>query len=144
MAGIVLLAGAAAWGVAGLGGLVIAIAGTDALTALLPPLSIDRDALGRTVVALAIACLGLALAHAVVAIGLRRDADWARSAGTLLAGLLFAAFVAGAAAAMTSGAAGTMAGIIAGGTGAAALLLAAAYGAAALDLVGQVRARGRG
>ena len=144
MARIVLLAGAAAWGVAGLGGLVIAVAGTDALTALLPPLSIDRNALGRTVVALAIASLGLSLAHAVVVIGLRRDADWARSAGTLLAGLLFAALVAGAAAAITSGAAGTMEGLAATGTGAAALLLAAGYGAAALDLVGHVRARGRG
>jgi hypothetical protein len=144
VARVVLLTGTAVWGLAGLAGLAIAGAGTDALTALLPPLSIDRDALARTIVALAIACLALGLAHAVAARGLRRNNDWARTAGTLLAGLLCAVFVAGAAAAITSGAAGTMHSLAATGTGAAALLLAAGYGAAALDLVGQVRAGGRG
>lgn len=143
MARTILLIGAGVWALAGVAGLALAVVGTDVLADLLPPLAIDRDALGRTVVTLAVTALGMSVAHLVVIGGLARRRPWAWSAGTLLAGMLAAASLAGVAAAITSAAAGTMelAASVASAVG--TLLMTIGYAWAAARLVGDIRSRSR-
>jgi hypothetical protein len=137
----ILLLGAGLWAVAGLAGLGLAMAGVGALVDLLPPLSIDDAALGRTVAALAILCLGVAACHAVLALGLGRGHRWARSGGVLLAATMAVAFVGLAIAALTSGAAGTMDVVASVPSALGALTVAATYGLVGVTLIGSLRAR---
>lgn len=120
MARAILLLDALAWSGAALAGFAVGAVGADRLERLLPPLSIDADALGRAVTAVAVALLAVAVAHAVVWIGLRGNGRWAWSAGVLLSSTLAMLFVALTAVAITS---------LVAGTAAAAPLVAGAIGA---------------
>ena len=81
MARTILFVGAVGWLVVAAAGLGVALAGRHALLAALPPLAIDADALGGALTVIAVAGLGVAVAHAGVLFGLRRGRRWARSAG---------------------------------------------------------------
>lgn len=141
MARAILVAAAVGWILLGLGGIGLALVGTDAVRGVLPPLAIGADALSRTVAALAIAALVLGVTHAVIGVGLGRGTGWAASAGLLLCGVSIGGFVTLATAALTAGAAGSMvpAGALAAAAG--ALLVAAGYGVAASSLVHRLRGR---
>jgi hypothetical protein len=138
----ILLTAGALWLLVAVAGSGVALVGVDRLLGLLPPLAIDADAVAGTVAALAIAAALVGVAHLVIAGGLRRDRSWAFSAGILLAAGAAVAFLALAAAALTSGVAGTMTTIGAVGAAIGAALAAAAYGVAAAALVGRMRTGG--
>ena len=137
----ILVAGAAAWMVAGMAGLTAALIGIEAVEAMLPPLAIGPEALARTVAALAVAALVVALVHVAVLAGLVRGRSWGASAGVLLCGVSVAGFVALAAAGLTAGMAGSMAAPAAVAVGIGSLLMAAAYAAAGSALVRRLRSR---
>lgn len=139
MARAILLVAGILWLIAGAAGIGVAIVGVDGLLALLPPLAIEADAVSRSVTALAIASALIGFVHLVVADGVRREREWALSAGILLAAGSAVAFVALAAAALTSGAAGTMSGVGAIGGAIGAALAAGCYGVAGASLVHRLR-----
>ena len=143
MARLVLAVGAATWLLGALSAMGIALAGTDRLAALLPPLAIDGGALGGAVVAVG-GVLGLAgLAHVGVMLGLRAGHRRALSAAILLCGLCCAVFVALAGAAFASAAAEPSMATLLLGAGAAAVLAAIAYLLATVRFIGEVAARAR-
>ena len=135
MARAVLAAGSALWLAAGLSGLAVATVAAEAVQALLPPLSIDTDALRGAVVAISIGAIAVAACHLAVLAGIRRRRRWGTAAGVLLAGLIgmtlfaLAAAAAASAAATPAAAPGLLAGMVAAG------LAAACYGLAAARLV---------
>jgi hypothetical protein len=137
----ILLVAGILWLIAGAAGIGVAIAGIDGLLALLPPLAIGADAVSRSVAALAIGSALVGFVHLVVAAGVRRDRDWAVSAGILLAAGASVAFAALAAAALTSGAAGTMSGGAAIGGAIGAAMAAGVYGAAGASMVHRLRSK---
>lgn len=102
MARGILLAATILWSLTGLAGLVVAAVGARALLAALPPLEIDVDALGGAITAVGAVVLGVAVMHGIVLAGVRRHRRLALAAGTLLSALLLVAFLASAAAAVTS------------------------------------------
>lgn len=142
MARAILLSATVAWFVAAFAGLALVLVGLEALDAVLPPLSIDTDALARTVVALALGAFVIGVVHSAVVIGLIRRWGWATSAGILLAGVSLAAFLTLAAASLTAGAAGSMAVAASLGAAVAALVAAGAYGAVGIGLARRLRAGG--
>lgn len=139
MARAVLAAGSGLWLVAGVSGLAVATVGAEAVQAVLPPLSIDTDALRGAVVAISIGVTAVAACHLAVLAGIRRRRRWAWTAGVLLAGLiamtLFALAAAAAASAVATPAAapGLLAGMV------AAAVAGACYGLAAARLVADRR-----
>ena len=139
MARIVLVAGTALWGLAGLLCLGLAIGAAEAILSLLPPLAIDADAVGGAITAFALAFLLLGAAHGVVLLGLRRRHPLAQSAGILLAGVMASGLVALAAAGAVSAArqSASIPMLLLGV--AAALLGAIGYAIAAVHLVGERR-----
>ena len=139
MARSVLLAGGIAWLVAGLSILGAAAFAADRLLQLLPPLTIDADALRGAATAMAIGVLLVGLAHVSVLLAMRAGRRGADSAGVLLAACLTALLVAISAAAATSAVAtperavAFIIGALAAGIG------AVAYGFAAALLIGELR-----
>lgn len=135
----ILVMGAVIWLLAGGVGIVLARLGVDRLLAVLPPLSIDADAVGGALTAIAVALGLIGLAHVAVLIGLRRRGPFARTAGVLLSAVLSVACLALAAAAVASAvrdassAAALLAG--AGGAGVAAMV----YAIAAVGLARELR-----
>lgn len=105
MARLLLVATGIIWLSAGLAGLVLAAIGTERLEQLLPPLVIDTDAIRAAIVAVAVAFIGVGLAHGVVVLGLGARHGLAWTAGILMSAVLAAVFVALAAAAAASAAA---------------------------------------
>jgi hypothetical protein len=135
----ILLVGSVAWLLAGVTGLAVAGFGAEALERLLPPLSIDTDALRGAVTAVGAGLLAVGLAHAVVLIGLRSRQRWGWSASILLAAVLAATLLAlGAAAATSAVATPQMASPLLAGTAAAAVGTAC-YALVVLRLVGERR-----
>ena len=139
MARTILIAGAVASLVSGIGGVVFAALGAVALERVLPPLAIDTDALRGAIVALAAAMLLVSLLHAAIIVGLRFGWRLAWTAGVLLAVVLATMFVALAAASGTSAiadpdrAVAYLAGVI------GAVVGALAYGFVAARLLGEMR-----
>lgn len=140
MARTLLLATGVAWLVAGVGGLVLAIVGTEALERTLPPLVIDTDALRAAIVSVAVALLVVGAVHLAILVGLRARRRLAWTAGILMAAFLCTTLVALAAASATSAAAdpGRVAAYLAAAAGAA--VGAAAYGFVTARLVAERRA----
>jgi hypothetical protein len=135
-----LLATAMTWLIAGTGGLVLAVVGTEALEAALPPLVIDTDALRAAIVAVAVGLLAVGLLHLVILAGLRARRRLAWTAGVLFAALLCATLVALAAASATSAVAdpGRALAYLLGAVG--ATVGAVAYGAVTARLISERRA----
>ena len=102
MARIILLFGAALWSLAGVAALGLAMAGIGTLSAALPPLEIDDEALGGAVTVVGMVLLGVGVVHAVIGVGLSNDWRAARSAGILLCAMLAVALLGSAAAAVAS------------------------------------------
>ncbi len=102
MARIILLFGAALWSMAGVAALGLAMAGIGTLSAALPPLEIDDEALGGAVTVVGMVLLGVGVVHAVIGVGLSNDWRAARSAGILLCAMLAVALLGSAAAAVAS------------------------------------------
>lgn len=140
MARTLLLATGVAWLVAGVGGVVLAVAGTEALERALPPLVIDTDALRAAIVSVAIGLLAVGAVHLAILAGLRAHRRLAWTAGILMAALLCVTLIALAAASATSAVAdpGRVAAYLAGAAGAA--VGAAAYGFVTARLVAERRA----
>jgi hypothetical protein len=136
----ILIAATVAWGVAAALMLGLALLGAERLQGLLPPLSIDTDALRGAVVAMGVAMALAAVAHGVVVVGLRADRRWAWSAGILLAAVLAATFVTLAAASFTSAMATPTSASLLVPAGLGASIGATAYGVVAARLVGELRA----
>lgn len=140
MARAILLAATIAWGVAAVLILGLAAVGAERLEAVLPPLSIDTDALRGAIVAVGVAMALTAAAHGAIVVGLRAGRRRAHSAGILLAAVLTATFVALAAAAFTSALATPASAPLLVGAGLGASIGAAAYGVVAALLIGDLRA----
>ncbi len=139
MARPVLLVGACTWLLAAVAGGVVAVLGTESLERVLPPLSIDTDALRGAVTAFAVLLGGVGLIHVLILLGLRARARWAGSAAILVSAaagmtLLAMAAAAGASAAATPSMAPVL---IVGAVGAA--IGALAYAAAVWALVEELR-----
>ena len=141
MARAILLVAGTLWLLAGSFGIGVAVFGVEGLLGILPPLAIEADAVSRSVTALAIGSALVGSAHLAVVAGVRRDRDWALSGGLLRAAGSAVAFVALAAAALTSAAAGTMSGVAAVGGAIGAALAAGCYGVAGASLVHRLRSR---
>jgi len=136
----ILLAAALVWGLAALATLLAAII-VETMVRLLPPLSIDTDALRGAIVAVTVG-LGLGTAsHVAVVVGLRSGNRRAASIAILLSALLCVTFVTLAAAAVTSAVATPASAAPLLGGGLAAALAAIAYGFTVAALVGELRAR---
>ena len=143
MARIVIGIGAAAWLLAGAGGVLLAAVGTDWLIGVLPPLAVGTDGLRRALAAFSLGLLVVAASHTVVLVGLRARAGWAYSAAILLAGVLAATLLSLSAASVTSAAAGSSAAVSLVVIGLAAFLAASAYALAGARLVAEMRSRAR-
>ena len=102
MARTFLVIGAVAFLLAGVFTFGLAALGVERLLTMLPPLAIDADAVGGALTALALTFVVTGTVHMFVVAGLREGRRWAASAGALLAGVLAAAFVGLAAAAISS------------------------------------------
>jgi len=139
MARTILFVGAVGWLVVAAAGLGVALAGRHALLAALPPLAIDADALGGALTVIAVAGLGVAVAHAGVLFGLRRGRRWARSAGVLLASVMSVVFLALAATAAASAVRESTLALVLGGACIAAALAAIGYALTAARLVADLR-----
>ena len=100
MARTFLVIGAVAFLLAGAFTFALAAVGVERLLTVLPPLAIDADAVGGALTALALTFVATGTVHLFVVAGLREGRRWAASAGALLAGVLAAAFVGLAAAAV--------------------------------------------
>ncbi|MEO6577450.1 MAG: hypothetical protein ABIO99_00925 [Candidatus Limnocylindria bacterium] len=135
MARRILVIAAIAWGLAGIGGLVLAAIGTQGVLLLLPPLAIDADALGGAITTLAIIVLAVAAAHAVVILAMRRWGRPATSAGILLAAILSVACLALVTAAVTSAIRTPDEGLLLGLAAAAAGVGSVAYALVTIGLV---------
>ncbi len=134
MARAVLVAGAVAWGLAGLLALAIALAGLAWLEGLLPPLAIDADALRGALVAIGIGLLAVGLFHAAAALLIRRR-RWGSSAAILLDAMMSANLLALAAAALTTMITTPSAVVLLGVAAVVALAAAVAYAVAVVELV---------
>ncbi len=102
MARTFLVIGAVAFLLAGVFTFALAAVGVERLLTMLPPLAIDADAVGGALTALALSFVATGTVHLFVVAGLRERRRWAASAGALLAGVLAAAFVGLATAAISS------------------------------------------
>ncbi len=143
MARAILLAGAIIWSLGGLAAGGIALIGVEMLLRLLPPLSIDADAVRGAITVVAVG-LGVAgLVHVSVVAGLRTGRHRARSIAILLAAVFTALCVALAAAAFVSAAAepSSAPALVSAGIGAG--LTALAYAVATWLLVDELRAESR-
>lgn len=140
MARAILGVGAVASSIGSLLAIVVAIAGVRRLTALLPPLQIDADAVRGAVIVVATGLALAAVAHLAVLLGLRARRRRAWSAGILLTALVATTFVALAAAAFTSAAAGSAPVSLLISAGVAGALVAIGYSVATMRLVGELRA----
>ena len=134
MARAVLVAGAVAWGMAGIAAFAIALAGLTWLEGLLPPLAIDADALRGALVAMGIGLLGVGLVHAAAARVLRRR-PWGSSAAILLDAVMSANLLALSAAALTTMITTPSAVFMLGVAAVVALAAAVAYAVAVVELV---------
>ena len=139
MARLILVAGAIVWVVAALLGLALAAFGAGWLESILPPLSIDTDALRGAVTAVAAGLLAVGLAHVLVVIGVASQRRWGSTAGILLSAVLAATFVALGAAAGTSAVASPAQAPVLVGAAVAAAFGAAAYAVVVMRLVGERR-----
>lgn len=134
MARAVLVAGAVAWGLAGIAALAIALVGLAWLEGVLPPLAIDADALRGALVAIGIGLLAVGLVHAAVARAVRRR-SWGSSAAILLDAVLSANLLALSAAALTTMITTPSAVFMLGVAAVVALAAAVAYAVAVVELV---------
>ena len=141
MARLILVTAGIVWAVAGLLGLGLAAFGAGWLESVLPPLSIDTDALRGAVTAVATGLLTVGLVHVVVVIGLGSRRRWGSTAGILLSGVLAATFVALGAAAGTSAVASPSEAPILTGAAVAAAVGAGAYAAVVMRMVVDRRSR---
>ena len=140
MARGILLAAAIAWFVAAIGGLVLALAGIDWLLPLLPPLTIDADAVRGAIVTIAAGAGLVAVVHAWTLVGLRVRRRWASTLAILMSALLTVLLFALAVAAVTSVAAQPSAAAQLLPAAGAATGGAAAYAVALVRLVQERRA----
>ena len=135
----VLLVGAVAWGVGALGAAALAAIGVPALERLLPPLTIDTEALRGAITAVAAGLALGAVMQGSVLIGLRRRQARAWTVWILLAALLGTTFVALSTAAFTSAIATPASAPTLVGAGVAAAVAAIGYGAVTIGLVSEKR-----
>jgi len=98
----VFIVGAVVWLLVGTGGIGFAALGRGWLLSRLPALTIDADALGGALTAVAAVALAIGVAHVGVLTGLARGWRWGRSIGALLASVLGAALLGTAATAISS------------------------------------------
>jgi len=135
----ILIGSGSAWLLTGVGGLVLAVLGTERIEQLLPPLAIDTDALRGTIVAVGVGLLLVGAVHVAIVLGLRAGRRRAWTAGILMAAVMAATFLALAATSATSAAADStrlvqyLAGAIGAGTG------SVAYALVALRLVSEMK-----
>lgn len=139
MARSILFVGALVWILAGVVAAGVAAVGAEALERLLPPLTIDTDALRGTVVAVAVGLVAVAVVHAVALVGVRARRRWGSTSAILLAGLLAATFVALAASAAASAVANPTLAAPLAGAAIAAVVAALAYVVAVIELVADRR-----
>jgi hypothetical protein len=135
VARLILVSAAIVWVVAALLGLALAAFGAAWLESVLPPLSIDTDALRGAVTAVAAGLLAVGLAHVLVVIGLGSRRRWGSTAGILLSAVLAATFVALGAAATTSAVASPSQAPVFIGAALAAAVGAGAYAVAVMRMV---------
>jgi hypothetical protein len=139
VARLILVVAAIVWVVAALLGLALAAFGAGWLESILPPLSIDTDALRGAVTAVAAGLLAVGLVHVMIVIGVASRRRWGSTAGILLSAVLAATFVALGAAAGTSAVASPAQAPVLVGSAVAAAVGAGAYGVVVMQLVGERR-----
>jgi hypothetical protein len=139
VARLILVVAAIIWVIAALVGLGLAAFGAGWLKSILPPLSIDTDALRGAVTAVAAGLLAVGLAHVLVVIGVASQRRWGSTAGILLSAVLAATFVALGAAAGTSAVASPAQAPVLIGSAVAAAVGAGAYVVVVMRLVGERR-----
>ena len=138
-----LAVGAVVWGLAAAGGFLVAAFGVDRLLTLLPPLTIDADAVAGAILAISLA-LGLAAAcHLAVLLAHRRGWRGALPAGVLLCALGVAVSIGLAGTAFASAAAEPSAAMALVAAGIVGLVAAAGYAGAAAWFVRQIRSSPR-
>jgi hypothetical protein len=139
VAPLILVVAAIVWVLAALVALGLAAFGAGWLESILPPLSIDTDALRGAVTAVAAALMAVGLVHVLVVIGVASRRRWGSTAGILLSAVLAATFVALGAAAGTSAVASPAQAPVLVGSALAAALGAGAYIVVVMRLVGERR-----
>ncbi len=139
MAPLILVVAAIVWVLAALVALGLAAFGAGWLESILPPLSIDTDALRGAVTAVAAALMAVGLVHVLVVIGVASRRRWGSTAGILLSAVLAATFLALGAAAGTSAVASPAQAPVLVGSALAAALGAGAYIVVVMRLVGERR-----
>ncbi len=139
MARLILVVAATVWVIAALLGVGLAAFGAGWLESILPPLSIDTDALRGAVTAVAAGLLAVGFAHVLVVIGVASRRRWGSTAGILLSAVLAATFIALGATAGTSAVASPDQALMLIGSAVAAAVGAGAYAMVVMRLVGQRR-----
>lgn len=102
MARAILTVAALVWLVAAGAALVLALTGIDWLLGLLPPLTIDADAVRGAIVTMAVAAALVGGAHGLVLLGLRGGRRWGSTLAILLVAMLAVLLFALGVAAVTS------------------------------------------
>jgi hypothetical protein len=139
VARLILVVAAIVWVAAAILGLALAVFGAGWLESILPPLSIDTDALRGAVTAVAAGLLAVGLVHVLVVIGLGSRRRWGSTGGILLSAVLAATFIALGAAAGTSAVASPDQALMLIGSAVAAAVGAGAYAMVVMRLVGERR-----
>lgn len=139
MARTILIFAAVAWTLAGLAGLAVAALGTDTVRSALPPLAIDRSALGGALTAVALGILATGVLHLAVLAGLRRRWRGALAGGALLGAVMTVVATASGAAAVASAVRTSDYAALLGAVALGALLVAVGYGLVTVRLIGDLR-----
>ncbi len=139
MARSILIVAAIAWLVAGVAALAVALFGSAWVTSLLPPLTIDADAVRGATTALAFGLLAIGAAHLAVLASMRAGHRLAHSAGILLAAFLAAALFALAVASATSAMVTPASAPIFVAVAVGCAVASAGYGLVAVRLIGERR-----
>jgi hypothetical protein len=129
----------AVWILAGLAGLAVAAVGTEAVQSALPPLAIDRSALGGAITAVALGIIGVGILHVAVLAGIRLRWRGALASGALLAAMMAALATASGAAAVASAVRAPDGAALLGLAALGASLAAVGYGLLTVRLIGDLR-----
>lgn len=140
MARAILRVAAVVWLLAAMGGFVVAVTGAAWLLDLLPPLTVDADAVRGAIVTMAAGAALVAAVHALVLIGLRGAHRWGSTIGILVSALLGVLLFALAVAAVTGVAAEASNALWLGPAAGCAVIATAGYAAVVIRLVQERRA----
>jgi len=130
---------AVVWTLAGLAGLAVAALGTDTVRSALPPLAIDRSALGGAITTVALGILAVGILHLVILAGIRRRWRGALAGGALLGAVMTAVSTASGAAAVASAVRTPDFVALLGAAALGASLAAVGYGLVTVRLIGDLR-----